>query len=185
MNKYSTIVAGIALVFLVAASVLFAPAIQAADDNVPAVSDLLSEAKTQAVKLNDDADEMASFTRSELSWQSHAAAIDRIKEDVNAMNRQLTKLQEARDRALPWQKTAIDRMLPLMRELSFNTTAVIEHLNSHPRDLRADSYKDYLEANADAASRLASLIGDFVDYGKTKDRLERLSDSLELEPSTN
>jgi hypothetical protein len=43
----------------------------------------------------------------------------------------------------------------------------------------------YLEANADASQHLASLTADFVDYGRTKQRLERLTDKLELQPKTN
>jgi len=156
----------------------------APDDNVTHVSQLLSEAKTQAFQLNEDAGMMESFTYSELGWESHAAAITKIKDDVNAMGRTLTKLDEARTTALPWQKTPIDQITPLLKEMTLNTTAVIEHLNKNPRDLRAEAYKDYLEANADGASHLASLIGDFVDYGKTKERLENLTHRLELEPAT-
>jgi len=37
-----------------------------------------------------------------------------------------------------------------------------------------------MEANADYATDLAAMIGDFVDYGKTRDRLERLSNKLEI-----
>ncbi len=41
-------------------------------------------------------------------------------------------------------------------------------------------YKDYIEANADVADKLAGLIADFVDYGNTKNKLERLTAKLEL-----
>jgi hypothetical protein len=41
-----------------------------------------------------------------------------------------------------------------------------------------DEYKDYLEANADYATDLAAMIADFVDYGRTKQRLERLAAKL-------
>jgi len=41
-------------------------------------------------------------------------------------------------------------------------------------------YQDYLEANADYASDLAAMIGNFVDFGKTKDRMQRLGNKLEI-----
>ena len=50
---------------------------------------------------------------------------------------------------------------------------------NHPRQTR-DKYKDYLEANADYAADLAAMIADFVDYGKTKQRMERLPAKLEV-----
>ena len=40
--------------------------------------------------------------------------------------------------------------------------------------------KDYYEANADYSTDLAKMIADFVDYGQTKDRLERLQSKLEI-----
>jgi hypothetical protein len=43
--------------------------------------------------------------------------------------------------------------------------------------------RDYLEANADYAGDLAAMAGDFVDYGKTKQRLQRLTDKLEVTAS--
>jgi len=44
-------------------------------------------------------------------------------------------------------------------------------------------YNDYLEANADYASDLANMIGSFVDYGKTRQRLDRLAARLEVPES--
>jgi len=41
-------------------------------------------------------------------------------------------------------------------------------------------YRDYLEANADYASDLAAMIANFVDYGKAKQRMERLGSKLEV-----
>jgi hypothetical protein len=43
-----------------------------------------------------------------------------------------------------------------------------------------DEYKDYFEANADYATDLAAMIGDFVDYGHPKQRLEHLAGKLEV-----
>ena len=59
-------------------------------------------------------------------------------------------------------------------------SAVIERLTDQPKRLFTDDYKDFLAANADYATDLAAMIGDFVDYGKTRDRLERLGNKLEI-----
>jgi hypothetical protein len=146
------------------------------------VSKLLSEAKTMAFQLKEDASAMEAFTRMNVSWESHAVAINQIRDHVNALGRQVTKLKDARDVASPWQKTAIDRINPFLDELGGYTTAIIEHINSDPKHSLAN-YKDYLEANADYSGDLAAMIGDFVDYGKTKQRLERMSNKLEVGPA--
>ena len=146
------------------------------------VSKLLSEAKTMAFQLKEDALTMESFTRSNVSWEGHAAAIHQIKEHINVLGRQVAKLKAAEDTASPWQKTAIDRINPFLDEMSGYTTAVIERLNGDRKHTIAD-YKDYLEANADYATDMAAMIGDFVDYGNAKDRTERLGAKLEVLPA--
>jgi hypothetical protein len=143
------------------------------------VSKLLSDAKTMAFQLKEDAVYMEGFNRMNLSPQTHAGAINQIRDHVNALAKQTAKLKDARAAASPWQKAAIDRITPFLDELGGYTSAVIEHLNgTHQHNF--EEYKDYLEANADYASDLAAMIGDFVDYGKTKDRLERLATKLEV-----
>jgi len=144
------------------------------------VSKLLSDAKMQAFQLKEDAEQMETFSRASGSWASHVEAITKIKENVNAMGRVLARLQENRNNAALWQRTAIDRVTPIAKELAANTTTAIEHLNKTPERLTTPTYQNYLEAIADSASNLASTIGEFVDYGKTKQRLDRLVRVLEL-----
>ena len=78
--------------------------------NVFPVAKLLSEAKTLTFHLKKDAVTMESYTRMNVSWESHAAAINQNREHVNALGRQVTKLKDARNTASPWQKTAFDRI---------------------------------------------------------------------------
>jgi hypothetical protein len=143
------------------------------------VSKLLSETKTLAFQLKEDAGIMESYTRMNVSAENHALAINQIREHVNALGSQVAKLKDARNTASPWQKTAIDRINPFLDELGGYTMAVIEHLNGQEKHSMAE-YKDYLEANADYAADLAAMIADFVDYGKTKQRLQRLTVKLEV-----
>lgn len=144
------------------------------------VSKLLSEAKTMAFQLKEDAVAMESYTRMNTTWESHSAAIHQIKEHINALSRQVGKLKAAEGAASPWQKTAIDRINPYLDEMVGYTTAVIERLNGDRKHTIAD-YKDYLEANADYATDLAAMIGDFVDYGNARDKTERLGAKLEVQ----
>jgi hypothetical protein len=143
------------------------------------VSKLLSDAKTMAFQLKEDALTMESFTRMNVDWQTHAAAINQIKEHVNALSKQVARLKAAEGAAAPWQKTAINRIDPYLDELGGYTTAVIERINGDRKHSLTD-YRDYLEANADYATDLAAMIGQFVDYGNSKHRMERLGEKLEI-----
>jgi hypothetical protein len=102
------------------------------------VAKLLSEAKTQAFQLKEDAATMESYARMNVSWESHAAAINQIKDHVNALGRQAAKLKDARSTASPWQKTAIDRIDPFLEELTNYTYAIIEHLNGEEKHTLAE-----------------------------------------------
>ena len=143
------------------------------------VSKLLSETRTMAFQLKEDAGTMESFTRMNVSWESHAVTINQIKDHVNALRKQEAKLQEVKANASSWQKAAIDKITPFLDELEGYTLAIIDHLNGNPKHNFAE-YKDYLEANSDYASDLGAMIGNYVDYGKTKERLQRLGASLEV-----
>ncbi len=144
------------------------------------VSKLLAEAKTMAFQIKEDAVAMEAFTRMNVSWETHAVTINQIREHVNALEKHVAALKDARDAASPWQRTAIDRIVPYLDELEGYTTAIIERINEQPKRLFTPEYKDYLAANADYATDLAAMIADFVEYGKTKDRLESLSKKLEI-----
>ena len=168
------------------AFLLMAPAAGAADNpkakmDSEEVSKLLAEVQTEAMGLKMDAEKMESFTIGKLSWESHAHAVQQIREHVNAAGRLLTKLNENRALASPWQEQAIAEITPLLRELAANTTAVIEHIDANKLRLHSPEYKEYLTANYDVAKELSALINDFVDYGKHKNKFEHLRNKLEVE----
>lgn len=124
---------------------------------------------------------MESYTWNKVSWESHSTAISQVREHINALGRQATKLKEARDSASPWQKEAIDRIEPILKELADNTSAVINHLNGQHRRPLAE-YQGYLEANAEHASDLSKMISDYIDYGSTKHKMDQFAEKLEIKP---
>lgn len=143
------------------------------------VTKLLAEAKAQAIQVKADAVAMESFTRMTVSHEMQATAIIQLRDHFNALGKTAAQLKDAEALAAPWQARVIDRIVPFLDELNGYTNAVIETLNGQVTHTTAE-YKDFLEANADYASDLAKMIGDFVDYGKTKDRFERLTNKLEI-----
>jgi hypothetical protein len=180
MNQRHSIAKMGTLAVLITGFMVTSPMAKAADpSDSEQVSKLLSEAKTLAFQVKEDADLMEGFTRMNVSLESHAVAINQIRDHVNALGRHVTKLKDARSSASPWQRTAIDRINPYLEELAGYTAAVIEHISGTQKHT-TDEYKDYLEANADYSADLASMIADFVDYGKTKQKVERLAAKLEL-----
>lgn len=146
------------------------------------VSDLLSQARTQAVQLKGDASDMESFTHSpNLSWDTRAHEIMTIRDDVNEMGKTVAKLNNAQAEASPWQKTAIGRINPILQELADNVGATINHLDAERGQyLNTPEHQEYLKTNAELAAKMSTLVSDFVDYGQTREKFQTLSRKLEL-----
>ena len=171
------------LALLMAASLYLLPALQASDSPVadsPEVTNLLSQAKTHAVQLRDDADTMKQYGRSKMAWESHVIQINTIKDHINNLGKVLQKMSDRQEYASPWQQGAIDRVAPLARELASNIEATIEHINNNQTRLDLPEYRDFLSANFELSSSLSGLIVDYVSYGKSKATYQRLGSKLEV-----
>ena len=166
---------------VVAAFFAVSPAVRGYTDlDAERVSQLLSKAKEEALQLKLDTTDMESFTRSQVSWESHADKLREIKEHVNLVGETVNQLNAARSGAAPWQKVAINRVNPLMSELALNVQATIGHLKMNRDRLQASDYTDYLTTTSELTTKMAALVADFVDYAEAKAKLGKLSRKLEI-----
>lgn len=140
-------------------------------------SRLLQQAKMSAIQLRNDSALMESFTRSRLSWESHTSQINLIKGHINKSGKILADLHDARDGAAPWQQEVIDRITPLLQEMASNTESIIAHLNDRQQTWHPE-YQGYLKSNAEVSTDLSQLIGDYINFGNAKSRMEKMSQSL-------
>lgn len=159
--KNRTAVSMLSLALLLTGSLATSRIMLAADaPESKEVSKLLVEAKTQAMQLKQDAETMESFTRSDVGWTSHVCVSDQVREDVNLMVRQITKIQAAQETAAPWQKALVERVRPVVSELVANTNDVIGDLNKTQNCLNDPKYKNYIKKNCELAEKLASILSD-------------------------
>lgn len=167
--------------FVISTLLLAVPvrAVETTDEN-PEITRALADAREKAAVLSRDADEMESLTRSDVSWQTHASMLETMKEDVNEMGKIVQKLEASRDSASPWQRQAIDRMVPLMKDLAANTSAAINHLNQERSRPMSGEYADYLRQNAQTSRELSDMISSFVQYDQTRAKLDKLEQRLEV-----
>ena len=73
---------------------------------------------------------------------------------------------------------AVEQLLPLVKELSANTTAAINYLNRNKARPISESYTQYLDKNADTARELSSIISSLLDYQKSMADIEKLRSKL-------
>jgi hypothetical protein len=168
------------LAFLLLEYFTIAPESKAASQDSTAVSKLLSASKLAAFQLSKDAAQMESLAEANVSWTSNADSIDQIREDVNFLGRELAKLDQLKDTASPWQSDAIAKIHPLELELASNTTIVIDQLNQDPQHFNTSTYRRLVAANADEAGELSKMLANFVSYGKTKHKFEKLGNRLDI-----
>ena len=146
----------------------------------PQLAQVLDEARMEAAELAKDADETESLIRTQASWETHAAMLDQVKEHVNNMARIIQKLESERSSGSELQEQAVDRTLPLLKELAANTTAAINYLNQNKTRPLGDPYTQYLKDNAETAHELSSTVSSLYEYEKSMAKINTLKNKLEL-----
>jgi hypothetical protein len=174
MNAYKWIARTGVVALLVAGFAGSARAISTKHNNPDAkkVSALLLGAKTMAVQAKDDAVTMQSYSQMDAKWGAHAAEIAQIREHAMTMNQQAIELKAAQGTAEPWQKNVIDRIQAYLAEIAQDNEAVIDQMNQHPSLFGTPAWNAYLQANADSATYLASLIVNAVNSGAMRQKMQ-------------
>lgn len=144
------------------------------------IRELLSEAKGHALDAENDAATLEGYTRSRLSWKSHANQLEAMKVHVNELGKIAGEMSDLKTEASPWQLGAIEQVTPLLQEMASNLTHAIEHLNANQSQVHLQTFQDYARTNYELASRTADLIRDFVDYDEARSKAESLEQKLEL-----
>jgi hypothetical protein len=90
----------------------------------------------------------------------------------------IDKLTKAQKTGSELQEEAVKQILPLIKELSANTTAAINYLNRNKTRPISQEYTQYLQANVDTASQLSSMITALIDYEKSMTEIEKLRNKL-------
>lgn len=142
------------------------------------INELLTSAEHYATLASRDSEELESYTRSNLHWESHAHQLHIIREHVNRLGEIVQQLNDARDEGSPWQQEAIDQINPLMHEMATQLTMTIQHLSEHQSEVRMKPYRDYARATYEVNQRAAAAISDYVEYGKAKARAESFERQL-------
>lgn len=131
----------------------------------------LAQAKTEAVELQRDAEEMNTFLRDKTSWQIYAARLDSMKQHVNTMAELFGRIRNS-ELATPWRLQAVEQTTPLLDEMSADLIMTIVYLKAAPDRLMFTDFSDYVRAEADVATRMAALISDYVAYDEAKEAPE-------------
>lgn len=169
---------------VLAFAMMAAPFLAAQNPDSARINDLLQQAKEHAAQANLNAEKLDGYTRSRLSWQSHAAELNRMTENINELGKDVAALAAARDEGSPWQQEAIDDIDPLLRSMADHLGSMITHLADHQNQVHLQPYKDYAKANYELSDKLLRMIRDYVDYSQAKAKSAELEQKLQLAPGS-
>jgi thiaminase len=142
------------------------------------LTQLLSDASDEALELANDANETQALILNDTNWVTHALMLAKVKGHVDNMALIIEKLSKTQKSGSELQEQAVERMLPLVKELSVNTTAAINYLNQNKDRPISDSYTQYLNKNAETARQLSSMISSLLEYQKSMAEIEKLRSKL-------
>jgi hypothetical protein len=145
------------------------------------LAELLWDARDEAVQLASDADQMQMLLLSDNNWVTHNLMLRKIQGHVDDMALIVRKLKETQTSGSEVQQQAVEQMLPLIRELSENTSAALHHLNQNKNRPSSDTYRQYLQKNAEAARELSSMLSSLVDYEQSMTDIAELRRKLASE----
>ena len=149
-----------------------------ARSNSQDLATLLEQASDEARELAIDAEDLQTLIVSDQNWLTHTLILAKIKGHVDNMSLIVDKLTRARKSGSELQEQALERILPLVRELQANTTAAMNYLDQNKDRPVSDTYKQYLEKNAQTAQQLSSIISALDHYEKSMTGINRIRSKL-------
>jgi K+/H+ antiporter YhaU regulatory subunit KhtT len=142
------------------------------------LTQLLQDASDEAHQLAIDAQDTQALITTDENWISHALALAKIKGHVDNMSLIIDKLSKAQNSGSELQQEAVQRIIPLVKELSANTQAAIDYLNQNKNRPVSETYTEYLKKNAETARQLASVVEALSDYEKSMSDIQKLRSKL-------
>jgi Na+/phosphate symporter len=160
-------------------SLLLSVTAYATKDENPQLTQLLADANDEAFELARDATNTQMLIRTDENWVDHALMLAKVKGHVDNLTLIIEKLNKSQKSGSELQEQAVEQMLPLVKQLSANTTAAINYLKQSKTRPISDTYTQYLEKNAETAHQLSSMISSLIDYEKSMTEIEQLRSKLE------
>jgi hypothetical protein len=168
------------LAFLAVAFLSVMPAIAAAQSqDSDEFSGFLAQAKSEAVQVQQTAEEMYTLRFSKISWQTQAEKLEVLKTHVNKLGEFVVRMNNV-EAPSPWQRHAIRNVTPMVEELAADVTMAIYHLDESRDSYVSSSFPEYVAANAELSVDIAGLLSDYVEYSEAKRTVEDIEFELEL-----
>jgi hypothetical protein len=120
------------------------------------------QARSSAVVIAGEADELERGSNSMFSPDWHADELTALKVEVNGMSREISTLRAQRESLSPWEQYALDEVLPLLQATAANTESAIVYFNGNRNRLWAETYRDYADRVWEDSDQMAKILGNYL-----------------------
>jgi hypothetical protein len=144
----------------------------------PELETLLEQASDEARELAFGAEDLQTLIVSDQNWLTHTLKLAKMKGHVDNMALIVDKLTKTQRSGSELQEQAVERILPLVKQLQDNTAAATNYLNQNKDRPVSDAYKQYLEKNAETARQLSDIISALDDYEKSMTEINKMRSKL-------
>ncbi len=111
----------------------------------------------------------------EISPESHVVPLMDLRRDVNTMGKRIASLEAQRDSLEPWEKEAVDKVLPLLKDAADNTQNAIEYFNGNRAHLWTAEHLNYtanVERDSDGIAKTLKTYLQYKDVREAELQLE-------------
>jgi len=139
----------------------------------------INDLRQQAASAAEQADELRQLTlHPSNDPDSNIPRLDAIKDEINAMGKEMQALENERESLAGWERQAVDKTEPLLREMASTTTKALEYYNENRTHLWTDDYRHLADKILDDADQVSHTLRDYLAYAKASEKERKLSHTL-------
>jgi len=173
--------------FSVAAAILIAMPLSPAQAGTITVTDeartKIQDLDARAAALAVAADQFTMIVRNtQLAPTSHLEQLIAIREDVNAMGREIATLNGEHEALPPWEQRTIARTLPLLKDAAANAEKAIEFFNANRVHLWAGAeYRHYADQICKDSEQMQKELAENLELARLQNKEHHLKGTLDTE----
>ena len=137
----------------------------------------LSEIEESTVNTAREADPIGLLAGG-LSQDSHYDHLMTIKDDINRMGTEISILDAESESLALWEKQALDKVEPLLRETAANAQKATTRFEQDKRDFWKEDYRGYVNGVEQGSEQIAETLKAYLKYGKAHEQEEQFKQSL-------
>lgn len=131
----------------------------------------LKEIRMTSIGAEEEADQLRlCIENTTMSPDSHLTRLLALKDEVNKMGQDISRLETERESLAPWERQAVDKILPLLKETAASTESAIEYFNDNRSHLWTPVYRSYADRIWSDTERVDKTLKDYLKYAKAYDQ---------------